>query len=136
MFFCFFFNKIIKSSAKYCLNKNENKYICTSCNKIICTKNRLNTHKQTCSLYKENVIEQKYEIQLNNLRDQLVQKDKQIQYLQDKLENIAVEKSTTTIKNTHIQKMEPITQEHLITHAAQLTIEQASGYAEYALEGP
>ena len=94
------------------------------------TKNRLNTHKQTCSLYKENVIEQKYEIQLNNLRDQLLQKDKQIQYLQDKLVNISVEKSTTTIKNTHIQKMEPITQEHLITHAAQLTIEQASGYAE------
>ncbi len=58
----------------------------------------------------------------------------------DKLENIAIEKSTTTtIKNTHInyiQKMEPITQEHLITHAPQLTIEQASGYAEYALEGP
>jgi len=89
MFFCFFFNKIIKSSAKYCLNKNENnddnKYICTSCNKIMSTKNILNTHKQTCSLYKENVIEQKYEIQLNNLRDQLVQKDKQIQILQDKL---------------------------------------------------
>ncbi len=37
----------------------------------------------------------------------------------DKLENIAIEKSTTTtIKNTHInyiQKMEPITQEPLIT---------------------
>jgi len=32
--------------------------------------------------------------------------------------------------------MEHITQEHLITHAPQLTIEQASGYAEYALEGP
>ncbi len=70
----------------------------------------------------------------------MVQKDKQIQYLQDKLVNITVEKSTTTtIKNTHInyiQKMEPITQEHLITNAPQLTIEQASGYAEYALEGP
>jgi hypothetical protein len=35
--------------------------------------------------------------------------------------------------------MEPITQEHLINHIPQLTIEHikkgASGYAEYALEG-
>ena len=141
-----------KKTAKYCLNKkensenNDNKYVCALCNKIMSTKHRLNTHKQTCSLYKENAIEQKYEKQLNDLHYQLAQKDKQIQILQDKLENIAikaVQKSTTTIKNTHInyiQKMEPITLEHLVNHVPQLTIEHikkgASGYAEYALEGP
>ena len=36
--------------------------------------------------------------------------------------------------------MEPITKEHLVNHVPQLTIEHikkgASGYAEYALEGP
>jgi hypothetical protein len=81
-----------KKTAKYCLNKNQNndensdsKHICTSCNKIMSTKHRLNTHKQTCSLYKENAIEQKYEKQLNDLRDQLSQKDKQIQLLNLKI---------------------------------------------------
>jgi fructose-1,6-bisphosphatase len=105
----------------------------------------MDIHEDKCSDNVENIKKQNCELTVeNNLLQNVIQDQKQtIKDLQDKLENIAikaVEKSTTTtIKNTHInyiQKMEPITQEHLITHAPQLTIEQASGYAEYSLEGP
>jgi len=73
----------------------------------------------------------------------------QIQILQDKLENIAikaVQRPTTTNNmnktqiNNFIRNMQPITTDHLIDHAPNLTIEHvqkgASGYAEYALEYP
>jgi len=70
----------------------------------------------------------------------------QIEKLQDKLENIAlqaVKRPTTTNKtqiNNFIQNMEPITREHLVEHTPQLTLAHiqkgASGYAEYALEHP
>ena len=149
----------------------KNTYMCDSCDKILSTKNRLLTHYTSCIKHNQKNNNVSFNIEKQQLLDKiqnleclltkkdehiekleskleclLTKKDEHIAILESKLENIAikaVQKSTTTIKNTHInyiQKMEPITQEHLITHAPQLTIEHikkgASGYAEYALEGP
>lgn len=139
-----------KKTAKYCLDKrlhHQIKYVCTSCDKTVSTKYRLNTHRETCIPYREKLIETKYEQQVSNLHQQISQKDKQIEQLHDKLENIAIEavqKSTTTVNKTQInniiQKMEPVTTTHLIDHVPNLTLEHVqrgvSGYAEYELEYP
>ena len=92
---------------------------------------------------------------IKNLTEQLKEKNiiiqeqkETISKLQDKLENIAikaVQRPTTTNMNktqinNFIQKMEPISSEHMLEHAQNLTLEHiqkgASGYAEYALEYP
>jgi hypothetical protein len=162
-----------KQNAKYCLksrNESNTNFKCEFCLKHLSTKHCLDVHKNKCksnieSIRKQNILlvdENKQLNMMNNMLETKVKEQKSsyentikeqkssyentIKELQDKLENIAikaVQKSTTTIKNTHnnyIQKMEPITQEHLVTHAPQLTIEHikkgASGYAEYALGGP
>ena len=145
-------NNHIKT-AQYCVSKRNTEPVrqfkCKKCDKNFTSKRWMKIHEDKCSDNVENIKKQNCELTVeNNLLQNVILDQKQtIKDLQDKLENIAikaVEKSTTTtIKNTHInyiQKMEPITQEHLITHAPQLTIEHikkgASGYAEYALEGP
>lgn len=79
----------------------------------------------------------------------LIEKNTQIQILQDKLENIAikaVQRQTTTNNmnrtqiNNFIQNMQPVTSEYLLESAPNLTLKHvqkgASGYAEYALEYP
>jgi len=142
-----------QKTAKYCLEKRKidtSSFICKQCNKEMSTKYRLSTHHETCIPHREYIIEQRYQKQISDLSDQLQQKEQQIQQLQDKLENIAihaVKRSTVTNNvsnktqiNNIIQKMEPVTQKHLIDHTPNLTIEHvqkgASGYAEYALEYP
>ncbi len=131
-----------KKTAKFCLNKRgcqQAKYTCLSCDKILSTKYRLNTHKETCITYQKNIIEEKYEKQIQEYKQTI--KD-----LQNKLENIAIQavKRPTTVKNTQInnfiQKMEPISNKYLTSKVQHLTLEHiekgASGYAEYALEYP
>jgi hypothetical protein len=153
-------NNHIKT-AKYCLklqnkgiNKNNIKK-CSGCGKIFSTKFNFQRHIQSCDKieYTLKIFELKSEN--NNLINKLDEKDSiieslklQIKELQDKLENIAIKAvqrptSTTTNKtqiNNFIQKMEPISSEYLIEHAPRLTLDHikkgASGYAEYALEGP
>jgi len=88
-----------------------------------------------------------------NLIDKLDEKESliddlrlQIQHLQDKLENIAIKavsRPVSTTKNTqinYIQQLQPVTEEHLVSNAANLTIDHIikgpEGYAEYALEYP
>ena len=105
----------------------------------------LERHQLRCLEKKKSDFTKKYK-DIINCQKQTIKNQKQtIKDLQNKLENIAikaVQKSTTTNIN-YIQKMEPITKEHLVNHIPQLTIEHikkgASGYAEYAeyaLEGP
>jgi hypothetical protein len=107
----------------------------------------LERHQIKCSDKKESEITNKYQEIINIQQQQINEQKQTIKDLQDKIENIAikaVQKSTTTnVKNTqinYIQKMQPITQEYLLNHTPSLTIEHikkgASGYAEYALEGP
>jgi len=162
-----FTNKHILSkhqkTARYCL-KMQNKDIsyqheCEGCKKTFTIIYDLNIHRKKCKA--SSIF---YDIQSNTenltilnkeLMSKLIEKDLQIEKhertikeLQDKIENIAIKaiqkSSTTNVKNTqvnnYIQRMQPITQEHLMDHSPHLTLEHikkgASGYAEYALEGP
>lgn len=142
-----------QKNTKYCLEKqgitNGKNFTCKHCDKKLSSEKRLKTHYNICDEYIIVCLKHKYEEKLLEKDTLLSQKDKQIQQLQDKLENIAikaVQRPTTTnnVNKTHInniiQKMEPITQNHLFDHAPHLTLEHvqkgASGYAEYALEYP
>jgi len=150
-----------QKNARYCLkiqgNSDECKFKCDYCDKILSSEKRLKTHYEICKEFSKDKLEDRYKEKLAELKLQLSEQrltyeaqktnyENTIKELQNKLENIAikaVQKSTTTIKNTqinYIQKMEPITKEHLVNHVPQLTIEHikkgASGYAEYALGGP
>ena len=142
-----------QKTAKYCLKIQELSglnikflFKCEFCSKNLSQKIDLERHQIKCLEKKESDITNKYKDIINRQKQTIKDQKQTIKELQNKLENIAikaVQKSTTTIKNTHInyiQKMEPITLEHLVNHVPQLTIEHikkgASGYAEYALEGP
>jgi hypothetical protein len=157
-----------QKTAKYCLKlrdiKVEKINKCDGCGKIFSRSYHLQRHQKKCrsndKIYElESKISQleknveKYKQCLSEKELTLIEKNiiiqtlrEQIQQLQDKLENIAlqaVKRPTTTNKtqiNNFIQNMQPITQEQLIEHTPQLTLEHvqkgASGYAEYALEYP
>jgi hypothetical protein len=149
-----------QKTAKYCLKLQGNKtikYLCKSCNKNLSTQHRLLTHYSSCDKYKHEQNNKHSILEKNQLfetiellKEQLIQKDLHIGKLEDKLENIAIKavQRPTTTNNTNnktqinniIQKMEPVTQKHLIDNAPNLTLEHvqkgASGYAEYALEYP
>ena len=152
--------------ARYCLKiqgvqqlENACIYKCDGCNKefikkydyhrhlAICKKSScVESYKEKCKINEEKII--KLESENNILRKNIEDKDKLISKLQDKLENIAikaVQRPTTTNMNktqinNFIQKMEPISSEHMLEQAQNLTFEHiqkgASGYAEYALEYP
>jgi hypothetical protein len=145
-------------TARYCLEKRGKKiideeYICSKCPKTFTSKRWLISHQDKCGESIEHlkiridVLQEQTDVLKYQLSEQKNQYEEKISILQDKIENIAikaVQKSTTTnVKNTqinYIQKMQPITQEYLLNHTPHLTIEHikkgASGYAEYALEGP
>ena len=148
--------------AKYCINKRSEKntnFQCNGCDKKYTSKQNLNIHMENCVMYQIKLTKENYIKEINILNNKLEEKDIQleeqknqyeikIQQLQDKLENIAikaVQRPTTTNMNktqinNFIQKMEPISSEHMLEHAQNLTLEHiqkgASGYAEYALEYP
>ena len=154
-------------TAKYCLElqgkEKSTKYKCENCHKSFSTMTNLNRHQQKCDIgeiYKEEIkcitverdilknqiIEYKYK--LSEKESQIEDQKQTINQLQDKLENIAikaVQRPTTTNMNktqinNYIQKMEPISSEHMLEQSSNLTLEHiqkgASGYAEYALEYP
>lgn len=146
-------------TAKYCLGKRgveKDMFKCDKCSKPFTSKRWLESHEIKCgeSIAKLKsrlvVLEKENSDQKQELIRQRNMYEEKIQQLQDKLENIAihaVKRSTVTNNvsnktqiNNIIQKMEPVTQKHLIDHAPNLTIEHvqkgASGYAEYALEYP
>jgi hypothetical protein len=140
--------------------------ICEGCGKVSTSKWNHQIHIEKCkkSLKVNEISEEKIELENKNnelkvniqiLNKELKNKDKniedlksQIQQLQDKLENIAikaVQRPTTTNMNktqinNYIQKMDPLSLEHMLEQSSNLTLEHiqkgASGYAEYALEYP
>lgn len=137
-----------KKTAKYCLEKRQKEVLfkCTMCDKSFSSKYGMSKHMIVCQETYEiikNKIEKNHVNEIKMLRQQ-------IQQLQDKLENIAikaVQRPTNTTNNMNktqinnfIQNMQPVTNEHLLDHVGNLTIEHvekgASGYAEYALEYP
>lgn len=150
-------------TAKYCLKlqgKMTNlNYSCDGCGKVFSRKYEFNRHNNICNAdkrmekYKNKIAEltnQNIEV-TSKLADKISLIEdlkKTIKELHDKLENIAikaVQRPTTTnnnktMINNFIQNMQPVTSDHLIDSAPNLTIEHvqkgASGYAEYALEYP
>jgi hypothetical protein len=144
-----------QKTARYCLNKRGIKntnFRCSTCKKTFSSNYNLSVHIVSCG--KSEVV-MKLQTKLNHYVSILDQKEQiiedlknTIQTLQDKLENIAIKavQRTKTVKNNNtqinnfIQNMKPISSEYLIEHAPTLTLEHikkgASGYAEYALEGP
>jgi len=158
-----------QKSAKYCIKiqgKNLTMFTCNYCKKTLSTKQNLNVHMNNCTKYNQSLYAEKYkkenkivvneykqELKIANdkiffLQEELQKKEIKIQQLQDKLENIAIkaiQRPTTTNMNktqinNFIQKMEPLSAEHMLEHSQNLTLEHiqkgASGYAEYALEYP
>lgn len=143
-------------TAKYCLGKRgikNTKYNCSNCQKSFSTKRWCESHENKCGESIENlkskvkILEAENHTQKKNYENKITEQKATIRELQDKLENIAikaVQRSTTTVNKTQInniiQKMEPVTPEHLIDNISNLTLEHvqrgASGYAEYALEYP
>ena len=148
--------------AKYCINKRYEKntnFQCNGCDKKYTSKQNLNIHMENCVMYQIKLTKENYIKEINILNTKLEEKDIQleeqknqyeikIQQLQDKLENIAikaVQRPTTTNMNktqinNYIQKMDPLSLEHMLARSSNLTLEHiqkgASGYAEYALEYP
>jgi hypothetical protein len=150
-------------TAKYCLKlQNKEKSVnqdnirkCNGCGKIFTTKFNFQRHIQNCDKIENMSQILALKADNKNLIDKLDEKESliddlrlQINKLQDKLENIAikaVQRPTTTNMNktqinNYIQKMEPISSEHMLEQSSNLTLEHiqkgASGYAEYALEYP
>ena len=141
-------------------------FTCKYCEKTLSTKQNLNVHMNNCTKYNQILCAEKYkeenkivvndykqELKIANdkiffLQEELQKKEIKIQQLQDKLENIAikaVQRPTTTNMNktqinNYIQKIDPLSLEHMLEQSSNLTLEHiqkgASGYAEYALEYP
>ena len=149
-------------TAKYCLKKRKvsfntlSLYKCEICEKEFVLKDSFNKHSFMCqnnpgiiklkerlTLMEDRLNNAKHEL---DLKDEMIkQQDKQIKDLQDKLENVAiVSASRPTTNNTqinnYIQKLEVITDQHLLDQAQHLTIEHIkkgpAGYAEYAMAHP
>ena len=142
-------------TAKYCLqNRNDTEkkeYNCYICKKSYTSNFRLTSHLTKCMDNSTELLELRkkvflYEEKINDLQDQLREKDQHIKELEQRLENVAIQAVSrpTTTKNTqinnYIQKLECITDEHIKDQAQFLTLEHIQkgpeGYAEYALEYP
>nr|QBK85229.1 MAG: hypothetical protein LCIVAC01_00380 [Iridovirus LCIVAC01] len=148
-------------NTKYCLKKRglqTNKIYCPSCKKILSSKRSLKSHQNICigkkiKYYEEQNIRNEERIKalekiLENKDEQILKQLKQIEKLEDKLENIAikaVERPTyqdnrKSNVNQIINNLQPITEEHLKEQVQYLTFDHIKrgipGYVEYALEYP
>lgn len=146
-----------QKTTKYCLKiqgENECKnFICNICNNSFTTKTNLYRHNINCKEYKiyiKNLENKNIKLLEQNkfLEKQLLAKDKQIDKLQDKLENIAVKAvsrpTTTNNRSVHInnviQNLQPIKDDEIKNCGEHLTLDYhkqgAEGYAKFALDIP
>ena len=112
-----------QKTAKYCLDLQnievENSYECKNCETNFTRKGNLKTHMKTCKMtiinkklkskHKKELKEQKEEYE-KKLREQEEKYEKKLKDLQDRLENLAtkaIEKPTTSTKNTNILNLAP-----------------------------
>lgn len=134
-------------TAIYCISKRtkstELLFTCFKCHKTFTTKHWLNLHEKKCGENIEEIKQKNYDLtkQKEILEFTVSELKQQIKYLQDKLENVAIKAvQRPTTRNTYIQNMKPVTQEHLLDSVSNLTIDHIKkgpeGYAEYALEYP
>jgi hypothetical protein len=165
-----------KKTAKYCLrlrNKDVNDYKCENCCRTFSRLSALNRHNKICKVGNivndmSNTLDEKtkkiemlersleeykckYDTLLEEYTSLKLEHKRDIQVLQDKLENVAIQaarKPTQTTNtynnrnqiNTVIQNLHPVTEESFESHAKNLTIEHlkkgVKGYVEYALNYP
>lgn len=141
--------KCHKKTAKYCLTiqgENNEDYKCLNCNKYFSRKNYLDMHQSRC----KKVFDPEYVGKLKNktrilkklLHDKnlsLIEANKQIAVLQDKLENIAVKGATKSTKTTNILQL-PLTRDWLKENVQFLNKEHLKeglyGIAKYAVNFP
>ena len=163
-----------QKSAKYCLKIQnttpKDKYTCEGCKSIFYRVHHLNTHREKCkandvyfdSMHKIKELDNELDIikkellvsqeKCLNYEEEILdmkrEHKREIQILQDKLENVAIQAArrptqTNTYNrnvNTIIQNMSPLTDENFRDTAEHLTIEHlkqgVKGYVEYALKYP
>ena len=139
-----------QKNAKYCINiQNNNKrkeFICISCDRELSSKQRLETHYNTCDKYKNRIENETLLHKLKEKDAQIEKLDKQVSVLQDKLENIAVKavsRPTNITNKTQINNnfnLTPISDERFIESVSKLTLEYLlrgpQGYAQFALDHP
>ena len=145
-----------QKTAKYCFNIRVDdkpiniEYKCIGCNKVFSRKQHLDRHVAICKandkLYElENIIHQQTQ-ELNQYKEkegiyekQLFEYKKQIQELQNKLENIAVKAvarpttSNTTTNNTNIMNLAPLDMTSLTEHLT--TVINTQMTEKHVLEG-
>jgi len=157
-----------QKTAGYCLKlrgeekKVSEKIPCEYCQVIYGSKQKLRIHQSKCVEKYKAIAKSEFDIENSSLRkelknkdtyiekmtaefkSQLEAKDNHIARLEDKLENIAIKgvtKSTTTNHiNNVVNKLEPLTQEHMEDCTQFLTKKHIkdgpSGLAQYAVEFP
>lgn len=132
-----------QKTAKYCLRLREGyiepEYTCEYCDKVLSQKTDLCSHYKVCKKKEISQLTTQYEKIIDNLQ-------KQIQTLQDKLENIALSaapRHTTNINantNNFIQQLDNVTDDVFIESLKHFNIEHikkgAIGYSEYARNHP
>ena len=166
--------KIHQQSTKYCLKIQNttvsDKYSCEFCKKQFTLLHNLNRHQTSCKLsgFHSKILDEnellkkdneKIVVELSTCRDRnkelmdemldLKQEHKrEIQILQDKLENVAIQAARRPTQsntynrnvNTLIQNMSPLTEDSFKDNSQYLTIEHlkrgVKGYVEYALRYP
>jgi hypothetical protein len=146
-----------KNTAKFCLKLQGeltiNSHTCQHCNKELASERNLTSHYRTCKKYQAYIssnlelvrrIDEKDEEMLRRLHEkdlEIAELKSHIRDLEDKLENIAIKGALKPSKVTaYIQQLQPITEQHMLDCASNLTIEHIKkgprGYAQYALEYP
>lgn len=147
------------TTAKYCISQRPNNDVTTSlkvifkcegCKSELSSRQILDNHKPKCTQLILKRTEEEHSKQIIVLQNIIAEKDKQIQDLQNKLENIALKAISrpTSIVNTNtntdnrvqqvVNNLIPITDEHLKEQSRFLTLEHilkgAVGYASFACE--
>lgn len=140
--------------SKKCMKQRgevlESKFICGFCDHTSMTKNDLEKHIETCNNVEHTIIkENELKILLKEKDKNISEKDRQIQQLLEQLREKdntikelaekAISKPTIT-NNTTINNLHIISEEHIKDQAKFLTLEHikkgALGYSEYFLEYP
>lgn len=141
-----------KRKARYCLTgrgKQIDKFICEGCSKEFTEKRYLENHEEKCNTL-SSVLSVKNKLKLTETSLlQIEQQNKdyektiknlqtQVEQLQNKLENIAVQGVKKVTNTTNILKLEPLAKEWLESQALLLTERHFSqgiaGLAQFAVE--
>jgi hypothetical protein len=126
-------------TAKYCLQLRDQlgKFVCQYCQKNLSDKRNLNLHEEKCNSSNINLKLISLERDLENAKNTIKDKDKQIEKLQNQLHEIALNASLKTTNNTNVINLSPITKDWLDSQSINLNKYHlqngAHGYADFAI---